>query len=377
MEISQKHSNFALVIEFERHIEILLLSNDCVILPNFGAFITYDVDARYDADEGLFLPPLRTLGFNPQLKDNDSLLVQNYVECYDISYPEALRRILDEVNELRQHLEIEGYYEMNNIGEFRLTSDGRLEFEPCEAGILTPSLYGLGSFEMPMLSKPEKKHKKQKHQEESKPNAILTTTAMPPSDHDEAVGQEPGEEQEHAITIKMSWIRNMAAVAAAIIAFFLMASPIDNSELQENTMVSKTHITMIPTDTSVKVARIDSQAVKHAIEQRGSSVKVNANDEVVATPPVPQASHDNTVEEQQKHNSWMIVLASQVTRKNATAFADRLKKAGISDARVFERNKIVRVICGDYATQNDAYAELVKIRKTGLVDDPWVMKARN
>ncbi|MDE5570793.1 MAG: hypothetical protein K2I86_01860, partial [Prevotella sp.] len=81
--VSQKNRNFALVIELERHIEILLLGNECVIVPDFGGFMTHEVSARYDAEDRMFLPPLRTLGFNPQLRMNDSVLVQSYVEAYD------------------------------------------------------------------------------------------------------------------------------------------------------------------------------------------------------------------------------------------------------------------------------------------------------
>ena len=85
------------MIELERHIEILLLSNDCVIVPGFGGFTAHHIEARYAETEQLFLPPLRTLGFNPQLTMNDSLLALSYVEAYDISYPEALRRIENDV----------------------------------------------------------------------------------------------------------------------------------------------------------------------------------------------------------------------------------------------------------------------------------------
>ena len=116
MFISKKRRNFALVIELERHIEILLLSNDCVIVPELGGFMTHHIDARYIEEEATFLPPLRTLGFNPQLKINDSLLAQSYVEAYDISYPEALQRIEDEVEELKMHLQNDGFYELNDIG---------------------------------------------------------------------------------------------------------------------------------------------------------------------------------------------------------------------------------------------------------------------
>ena len=131
------------MIELERHIEILLLRHDCVILPGFGGFMTHHVEARYDEAERLFLPPL---------KMNDSLLVQSYIEVYDISYPEALRRIEDEIDELRQRLANEGSFELRNIGTLSVGEDGIYLFEPCEAGILTPCLYGLSSYEMPLLS---------------------------------------------------------------------------------------------------------------------------------------------------------------------------------------------------------------------------------
>ena len=157
--ISQKSSNFALVIELDRHIEILLLSNDCVIVPGLGGFMAHHAEARYDEEDHTFLPPLRTLGFNPQLTMNDSLLVQSYVEAYDMSYPEALRRIEDEVNELKQHLENEGRYDLNDIGVLTTNEDGKYIFSPCEAGILTPGLYGLSSFEMAPLNEPAKQKK--------------------------------------------------------------------------------------------------------------------------------------------------------------------------------------------------------------------------
>ena len=126
------------MIEIERHIEILLLDNDCVIVPGLGGFTAHHVEARFDEADGVFVPPLRTLGFNSQLKINDSLLAQSYVEAYDISYPEALRKIEGEVEELRQRLSNDGFYELTDIGVLEINEDGNIEFTPCEAGILTP-----------------------------------------------------------------------------------------------------------------------------------------------------------------------------------------------------------------------------------------------
>ena len=46
--MSQKSRTFANVIELERHIEILLLSNDCVIVPDLGGFMAHHREAGYD-----------------------------------------------------------------------------------------------------------------------------------------------------------------------------------------------------------------------------------------------------------------------------------------------------------------------------------------
>ena len=140
------------MIEMDRHIEILLLNNDCVIVPGYGGFMAHHVTARRDENDGSFLPPMRTIGFNQKLILNDSLLAQSYVEAYDISYPDAMRRIEDEVRELRQRIDIDGQYEFRDLGVISLNKDGNYEFEPCPAGILTPELYGLAPVEITPLS---------------------------------------------------------------------------------------------------------------------------------------------------------------------------------------------------------------------------------
>ena len=140
------------MIELERHIEILLLDNDCVIVPGLGGFVAHHVDARFDSRDNMFLPPMRTLGFNAKLNMNDSLLAQSYVEAYDISYPEALSRIDTEVDELKLTLEKDGFYELSDIGVLTINAEGKYEFEPCESGILSPDLYGLAGFEIQRLA---------------------------------------------------------------------------------------------------------------------------------------------------------------------------------------------------------------------------------
>ena len=88
------------MIELAQHIETLLLENDCVIVPGFGGFVAHYSPATRVKEENIFLPPTRTIGFNPQLKLNDGVLVQSYMSAYDTSFADASRIVEKEVTNL-------------------------------------------------------------------------------------------------------------------------------------------------------------------------------------------------------------------------------------------------------------------------------------
>jgi NAD(P)-dependent dehydrogenase (short-subunit alcohol dehydrogenase family) len=46
------------------------LDNDCVIVPGFGGFMAHNIPAKYDEENCIFIPPMRIVGFNPQLTMN-------------------------------------------------------------------------------------------------------------------------------------------------------------------------------------------------------------------------------------------------------------------------------------------------------------------
>ena len=344
------------MIELERHIEVLLLSNDCVIVPDLGGFMTHHVEAHYDEHDHMFIPPMRTLGFNPMLKMNDSLLVQSYVEAYDLSYPEALRRIEREVSELKQTLEVEGFYELCDIGILSRNEDGKLIFEPCEAGLLTPELYGLSSFEMPQLEQTEKK-----------PDAKVAEQAPKAA----SVALEPVAEEKDvatsAIVIKMSWIRNTAAIALAVLAFFLMTTPVSNSgHLSMSNLNNLLLMGMLPKDTNmekidvtIQPAETDTQTVQKV--QPAQTVPAEEQPQK----PASQASD---------RGNYCIVIASYVTQKNADYFVSQLHKEGHAEAQVFMRNDVRRVIYGKFASESAAYNKLSTLRDQKQFKQAWVMK---
>ena len=338
------------MIELERHIEILLLSNDCVIVPGFGGFMAHHVDARYDEQENLFLPPQRTIGFNPQLTLNDSLLAQSYIEAYDISYPEALRRIEDEVRELRQHIECNGSYELYDLGIIRLNEYGKYEFEPCEAGILTPELYGLSSF----IMKPITSSSVQtipaaidKSEKEASPIDILV-------DSDE---EDEGQER----TIKLSTLRNIAVACITIIAFFFISSPINNSDLNSNEARINTDILLriMP-----RCENIEKAQLKLDVENKDSVEAVKNT----------MAESSDTI----SHSPYYtIVLCSRVTVKNANTYVEQLHRQGLMEARVTTQGNYTKVVLGRFLSEREASLEAIRIQKNTCISDCWVTKMKD
>ena len=354
MQISAKRRTFASVIELERHIEILLLTNDCVIVPGLGGFMAHHCEAHYDDGEKLFLPPLRTIGFNPQLKLNDSLLAQSYVEAYDISYPEAIRKIEEEVAELKQNLHNNGEYELNDIGILRINEENNYSFEPCEAGVLSPYLYGLDSIEIGKLDADVQVYAEQE-------------TDLPARESIQDDIQQPADVEEDAendgstIKIKIAWLRNAVAIAASFIAFFFITTPISNSNSSYITGEMKGNMLqqiMQPAG-SEHIDTIPSEQIKKAIA---------ANDSAATAKAVP----DSAVRVKAKP-SFCIVLASRITKKNAAAYIDELHENGYEQAHLYINNDIVRVVYGDYGSEAEAYSTLRTIRGNKYFEQAWIL----
>ena len=376
MQNPRKTINFALVIELERHIEILLLNNDCVIVPDLGGFMAHYSEAHYDDRDQMFLPPMRTLGFNPALKMNDSLLAQSYIEAYDISYPEAILRIEDEVSELRQHIENEGSYELNDLGILKMNEYGNYEFEPCEAGILTPTLYGLSTVEMEPLANMTSSFV------EAKTRPIKVESILE-NDAKETVHEEKAQEVEMSssyfkdgnddkVHIPVSVLRNIMAAAIAIFGFFLISTPLNNGSSKE--------MSMLNFDTETLTRILPKATIQGNAEVKGMKASEVHNDAVVK---YDNETTDNinkeivSVEREKTVPYYTLVLASQVSKKNASLYVEKLHKAGFNEAKIFTSHSSTRVIFNRYKTEAEAYNALREMREYTEFHEAWVYQVKH
>ena len=137
----------------------LLHSNDCVIVPNFGAFVLKSKSAYIEKNE--FFPPSKYVSFNSMLKDNDGLLAKHISGEKNISYKKSLKLISEEVISFKESLSKDLIIDTEGLGIFELKEKETLVFNPDFSINFDNKVFGLKSFvREPLLSKISQESKK-------------------------------------------------------------------------------------------------------------------------------------------------------------------------------------------------------------------------
>jgi len=325
-----------------KHIENLLLKENSVIVPDFGCFMAHTISAHFDEKENLFLPPQRTLGFNPRVTINDSLLVQSYIETYSMSYPDAMKEIERETAEIKAELVKNGKFEFEGVGT--LTFDGKAyDFTPCISGLLTPSIFGFDSLEITRLQAIIDA----KNSDETKINAILKPSFKPSEEKKNSIFTKENDEP-IVITIQRSTLRK-CATAAAVVALAALS--------------------IIP----MKFASNSSQDVQQASVINVSTEKqdnVEQNSETKTVVAKKTETHKAPVAPTTEEAKFTIVLAAGISLDGAKQFVEATKQEGIAAEIDNEANPFV--IFGKFATQDEARAEINKHLDNPRFQIAWI-----
>lgn len=369
------------MIELSRHIESLMLKHDCVIVPGLGGFVTQYVPARRVEGEQLFLPPCRTVGFNQQLTLNDGLLVQSYMQAYDTNYPETIKLINDAVKQLKQELQENGEYELSGIGRLTLGIGGKYNFTPCEAGVLSPELYGLDTVSIPNVAQAEKQ----------KP-AIAA--------HDKKKVHIKRTEKNYTISINRELVNYVAAAVVTIFFYFLWATPVSNSPQNDKQAASAIYEQLFDNATQKVVqpkevgpavmqdaaTKADSTNALLSNTYSDNNISTNVTQEAKSVQPTVQQQGESTATPNNttptaktmptQAGRYTLVLASAISESNAQHFAQKLKQEGMKDASAYKRGRMVRVVYGHYANENEAQKALNTLRRHEAFTDAWVMEIK-
>ena len=378
------------MIELSKHIESLLLDNDCVIVPELGGFIAHYQSAYYVEEERIFIPPTRKVGFNPQLTMNDGLLAQSFMQVYHLDYSDAMNRISEKVDFLKSALYKGEVVELHGIGALHYNIYDEYEFHSTESGLLSPSLYGLDAFAMPPLS-----------------------NELPFEDQGiehEPILQPVKQKREFRLD-PTRWLGNAIAVVAAVILFFVLSIPVENTYIDKGSYASlgtdclfdairsQSMVTVlsesvqqhsVTKDLKPKVVKVEKVAPAVIVD----SVKVNASVnepnpvKAVAQPKIDVKAEKKavnvSVSESKpkqgkvvgKKNRYHIIVASLPTSADAQRMLKEYNQQGYGSASVLEGNGRFRIALCSYSDKTEAYSKLNNLKKEDAFKNAWMLSSK-
>lgn len=130
----------------ERYICELLYRYNCVVVPEFGAFLTQRKSAGLHKNSNTFYPPSKTLSFNNQLTVNDGLLISYMATAENSEYEKVLEKVNEIVRDWKLKLKQGHKISLENIGEIWLNEEEKMQFQPFNKVNYLTASFGLSSF---------------------------------------------------------------------------------------------------------------------------------------------------------------------------------------------------------------------------------------
>lgn len=377
------------MLSVEKFIEKLLLKHDCVIIPALGGFVTHYESAYQDSESGMYYPPSRSISFNSQLKMNDGLLVQAYMQAFDTNFPEANRMVEHEAERIKSVLRSTGVFLFQNLGILELKENDRLLFTPQdEGGIAAPDLYGLDAFFMKQYVMQQK---------------VTPVKQVILSEKIESNEEIPADEKNNNIIWKSHYTINLnknvtnyfAAALVAIVFYFSFAIPVSNDTTAEHNHLSIANgalygfpIQSIIQPVSSKsinkagqTATASSVSIQHRRDTSKNIEKKGFDDTSYTTSDKHVSASKNIIKDRLVTAAakttkpyYTIVLASSIKKENALIFVKQLKEMGYDNSQVHIKNKMVRVVYSKYTSEEDAHKALNHLRNNDAFNEAWILR---
>ncbi|TXD54207.1 MULTISPECIES: SPOR domain-containing protein [unclassified Polaribacter] len=295
------------------YINDLLYRYECVIVPNFGGFVTNKIGAKIDAFTDTFSPPSKQITFNSHLNVNDGLLANYIASSENISFEQATNAIAVSVLKWQNELQ-NNSLKIGSIGVLSLNKEGQIIFEPNHKVNYLADSFGLA----PLTSSSIKRYK-----EVVKPLVSASET-----------------QNKKRVPAFIKY----AASAAILLSLTFVGTTMYQQDEQKQ-LLAKQEIAL-----EKKI-----QAATFVISNPLPTIQLNVLKEAVILKP------------------FHVVAGAFQFPENAKKKVDQLKKQGYN-AHILGVNKwgLTEVAFNSFADRNDAINDLYKIQNT-VSKDAWLL----
>lgn len=331
-----------MTLRLHEHITRLLFDHECVIVPDFGAFLTRYYSAEVNHATHMMRPPSKRVYFNASIKENEGLLAKAISNTESMSYTQALNTINAEVAQWKKALAQSKKLNLPGIGRLYIDEvSGKLQFSPSLETNYATSSYGLSIFRSPAIER-EAQIRKTLHKAIEKHVVV-----------------------EHPETKKRkvaSWIPWAAALGPILVAGVIGYSYISQGNL--NPMENAAGINWLRfSRTTEQVVETPSESISQevapAVQEPAIEVPVHEVRTIEDIPVVQAGYH--------------IIVGSFKAEKNAETYIEQLNSKGVDAYLANGDKRFLRVAVGSYSTHDEAERALLAV-KQNINSQSWIYR---
>lgn len=329
------------------YISRLLYHHQCVIVPDFGAFVTNTKSASF-IDEATLCPPTKEISFNGSLTTNDGLLAKSISQDKGIDYQEANNLLTTWVQEWKEKLRTEKTLTIEKVGTLTQTQENLWVFEPFSVENFLKESFGFQAVAVKKL--PEAKMKK-----------------LPENSN------------------SLGWVRYAAVFIIVFSAMswgwyslnsdwnFLFHREIDKVQIVENQSDIKINQASFFSDFSLELPQFFSETKAETPEKKSTEI-IPEKTEIINNQPTEK--EPEVTENQSVKKVFFWISGAFSTEKNAQNRVKELHKKGFENASIIGKNArgLFLVAFNGFETEQDAenYRKELKIKKI----DTWLYQSK-
>ncbi|MEN9972446.1 MAG: hypothetical protein RIS20_793 [Bacteroidota bacterium] len=346
------------MIPFEEVLCQLILRHNCVVLPNFGGFVSKTISAQIDFEKGILQAPYKQLLFNRNLINDDGLVVAEYARLNGLYYQEGVSQLSDFTGKLNADLAQGKQVSIPKLGVFSKDSDGIVRFEQDRHFNLLLSSYGLSNVTfVPNLVQDE-----------------APIIELNPISKEEPIQKNPTKFWKYA-----------AAACLLPFAFYSFWIPMktdvlhsglisykDFNPLRGNITVRYTEKQLAPIEkVLINEASIEKQLGATSPGEIGLYQYDESTVFAVEVPEIEQIEPKVVIEQVIEKANFEYIVGCFSDERNANNFVQKLQSDGFA-AHILPGGTLIRVSAGSAVNQSEIQAIQSKVNSKGI--EGWICK---
>lgn len=326
--------------KINHHIKTLLSTHDCVIIPNFGAFIA-DYSPAVVTDEKSTIPGKDIL-FNRNLTRNDGLLINALLEEDDLDYPQAKQEVERYVIAINAALAKGEKINLEGVGELMLDEAGFIQFIADESNSCLLDSYGLEPITLEKIKSQE----------------------MPPVE----------KAQRKTLNRSTRIVMRVASVAAVVALLLIFAIPLSDEPIGDYASLGFDSSTPIVVTNSTPATELKEGSTT-AVPNTTKTPLPQANVEVTPSPLSRKATDVKSKDVITPQKTYHIIIASLANEQSAKQYVQTFKTKHDFDAlEMMSGDGRYRISVAHFDQKQEALAFVKSLRLLNpTFDDAWVL----